>query len=231
MQEHKQKCSAESVANVCRELGFTFGEDVHASLAAYLALVEKWNAAMNLVGPSLWQDTLRTLVVDSFYLADFVGGLRLPEPEVETGFPTVSPSHLECWDLGAGAGLPGIPLRMLWQKGSYTLVEAREKRALFLRTVLAACPLPGVQVFRGRAEQFMPARPPVQLVVSRAFLPWPKVLALVAPYMAPGGLCVFLTREPLPGALPEGWTAEGEKRYSIQRSVRYFWALGTASPQ
>ncbi len=181
-------------------------------LLAYLELVMKWNRVMNLVGPYSWQETMRILLVDSFYLAPFLETLALPDAP-------------RCWDLGAGAGLPGIPLRMVWPKGEYSLVEAREKRAVFLQTVLVACPLLGVHVVRGRAEAFMAGQPPAHLVVSRAFLPWEKVLAMVADHMEPQGYAVFLTLTAVPEALPPGWTVAGEKRYSIGQAIRYFWAL------
>ena len=118
---------------------------------------------MNLVGTRTAEDTFFTLVVDSLHLGRFL------REDVEY---SAAPC---CWDLGSGAGLPGLPLRMIWQEGDYWLVEAREKRALFLSTVLAKYPLPGTHVFRGRAEAFM-AGPPARtadLIVSRAFMPWP----------------------------------------------------------
>ena len=189
-----------------------FTDQALAGLEGYLALLEKWNRVMNLVGPSCWEDMLRILVADSFHLACFLESLSWRDTP-------------ECWDLGAGAGLPGIPLRLFWEQGIYTLVEPREKRALFLRTALAACPLPGVRVFQGRAEAFMPGRPPADLVVSRAFLPWEKVLALIAPHMAPSGRAVFLTLAPAPEALPAPWAVTAQTRYVIAGGDRYFWAL------
>ena len=174
-------------------------------------LLVKWNKVMNLVGPASWQAILTTLIVDSFYLSDFVQKLPLgDEPE--------------CRDLGSGAGLPGIALRMLWQKGRYTLVESREKRALFLRACLAALVLQGVSVFHGRAEKFMADAPRAQLTISRAFLPWEQVLGLVAPFTDTGGICLFLTLAPLPDP-PPGWSALTEARYQVGRDIRYFWAM------
>lgn len=206
------ECTPEAVAEACEKLGFALSEPVSSLLADYLVLLEQWNRVMNLVGPGAWPDILRTLVADSFFLADFLRELPLgPEPE--------------CWDLGAGAGLPGIPLRMIWQRGSYALVESRDKRAGFLQTVLARCPLPGTFAHHGRVETFMPGRPLADLVVSRAFLPWEKVLALVGGRLAPRGIVVFLSLVPLPAVLPPGWTAAGGKEYTVAGQTRYFWGL------
>ena len=203
-------------------------------LYAYLAHLVKWNRVMNLVGPDGWRDIVHTLIVDSAHLALFLESLG-----------HCLPPEAECWDLGAGAGLPGIPLRMLWSGGTYTLVEAREKRALFLQTVLALCGLSQrARVFRGRVERFMPARPPANLVVSRAFMPWEKMLGLVGPHVAPAGLVVFLTLEPAPqeqalAAFEGQWQVEAlypyrlgpldEEQGNSAQTGRFFWALRKTS--
>lgn len=134
-----------ALAQCAREAGVTVPGAVLPGLADYLQLLCRWNRAMNLVGARHWRDAMQRLVADSFHLADFLDGLPLPEEPL-------------CWDLGSGAGLPAIPLRMVWRRGTCWLVEAREKRALFLSTVLARVPLPGTRVFRGRVEHFSPNR-------------------------------------------------------------------------
>jgi len=210
-------CTPESIREKCETLGFLLSDAPLAALSSYLTLLVKWNKVMNLVGPSDWENILSSLVIDSLHLADFIRTLPLPE-------------HPECRDLGAGAGLPGLPLRMIWQKGSYTLVEAREKRALFLRSCLAAIPLSGVFTYHGRAETFMASAPHAHLTVSRAFLPWDRLLALVSPYTDKGSFCIFLALNPLPPSLPEQWRPFEEKRYSVYNTNRYFWALQKTAP-
>jgi 16S rRNA (guanine527-N7)-methyltransferase len=155
--------------------------------------------------------------VDSLHLAAFLPGLGLPEEP-------------ECWDLGAGAGLPGIPLRVLWQDGRYTMVESREKRALFLRAALAALDLPRTAAVRARVEEFFRTAPPADCILSRAFMPWPELLALVAGRLAPGGRVVLLTREPMAGDAPAGggWAVSGRFRYAVGGQNRYFIALERA---
>ena len=187
-------------------------DDAVEGIRVYLEFLMKWNKAMNLVGATTWEKALDDLVLDSVYLAAFVQTLPVPE-------------HPVCWDIGAGAGLPGIPLRILWRQGLYTMVEAREKRALFMRTVLAALPLPGTFVFAGRVENFFGKGPAADMVVSRAFMPWEKMLALIAPHLAPCGKMVFLMLEPAPSTLPAGWRVVGSKGYTAGGKQRYFWCL------
>ncbi len=183
-------------------------------LAGYLELLMQWNKVMNLVGPTTWQEIFRTLVVDSIHLATFLKEI----------VPQEAP---HCWDLGAGAGLPGVVLRMIWQKGGYYLIEAREKRALFLSAVLAYFPLRGVRVFRGRAERFMsaPDTGKADLIVSRAFMPWPKVLDLVRPHIAPDGQVVFLLRENLDEFPCPGWRRTAWFKYQVNGQSRFFSSL------
>jgi 16S rRNA (guanine527-N7)-methyltransferase len=204
-------------------------------------MLGKWRRVVNLVGPEDWRDILEKLVVDSFHLASFLDGLPLP-PDAA------------CLDLGAGAGLPGLPLRMIRKDGRHVLVEAREKRAMFLRAFLAANPLPGTVVYHGRAQDRLREAEKeggAAFILSRAFMPWEKVLELAGPHMRSRGFCVFLSSAPLPskfpptlcGTLPRtpppepagggretgrtagGWTASAEAGYTVDNSTRYFWAL------
>ncbi len=201
------------VTSLARECGFNLSEDAAETLAGYLGLLMQWNRAMNLVGTSTWEQTFRELVPDSLHLARFLDTLDLPDAP-------------RCRDLGAGAGLPGIPLRAVWHKGDYLMVEAREKRALFLSTVLARRPLPGTRVFRGRAET-LPNGPSerADLILGRAFMPWPALLELARDHLTPGGCAVLLLNRPLDPGLLEGWKLAAEYRYTVARHDRAFAAV------
>ena len=206
--------SLSALARCAREAGVTVPEAALPGLAEYLQLLCRWNKAMNLVGAHHWRDAMQRLVADSFHLATFLDGLPLPEDPL-------------CWDLGSGAGLPAIPLRMAWQRGTCWLVEAREKRALFLSTVLARVPLPGTHVFRGRVEHFFPKQArKADCITSRAFMPWPQLLELVAPHLADDGIGVSRAREEPPAAGDiDGWELVGSFAYTADNVHRWFWAL------
>ena len=192
--------------------GFSFPDECLANLSIYLHQLMKWNKAMNLVGTNSWEKTLDTLVLDSFHLADFFCSIDLAAD------PTT-------FDLGAGAGLPGIPLRMVWSKGTYTLVEVREKRALFMKTVLASLNLERVRVFQGRAEDFFASETPADRIISRAFMPWQDMLAFIADALAPEGQVVFLTLSPAPEKIPVPWRLVAQKAYWVDKTQRHFWCL------
>lgn len=187
-------------------------------IAGFTDLLAKWNARTNLVGPRTKADIAQTLFLDSLHLARFLKELPLPTAPLET------------WDLGAGAGIPGIPLRLVWDAGDYFLVEVREKRVLFLRTALALLKPARTMVHSGRAEQFMKIRSkagkPADIILSRAFMPWPELLPFAGPYLATNGRLIILANTPAPEKdFPEDWKLEASRHYSVLEKDRYFWVL------
>lgn len=196
-------------------------EEQARSLRVYTELLEKWNRKTNLVGPRTSHAIFHTLVADSLHLAAFLSSASLPE-------------NPETWDLGSGAGLPGIPLRIFWQQGIYALVEAREKRALFLQTVLAHLKLARTQVWQMDACHFMRKRTgggkPADLIISRAFLPWQELLPFAAPFLNASGRLIVLSLEAFPPELPSSWTCERSHAYAAAGRMRYFWMLRTGIP-
>lgn len=212
--------SKDALQACCRELGFDLSLQALDGLFVYLDMLCSWNRVMNLTGGRTWRDVLTGLAADSFHLARFFDSLPLP----------VAPDgRLDAADLGAGAGLPGIPLRLVWQKGRYTMVEAREKRALFISSVLARLSLPRTEVCRGRVEDFFAGRgEALGLIVSRAFMPWRELLSLAAPHLRADGVIVMLASQAPPEALPGGWVQTGAREYTTCGRQRWFWAFTPA---
>jgi len=201
------------VAEAAQELGRALDEAQAAALATYLGLLEKWNAKTNLVGPRTWRAMLAELVADSWHLADLLSGLDLP-PDVVT------------LDFGAGAGIPGVPLRVFWQAGSYVLVEPRTKRVAFLRQCLAMMRLPRTEVFEGRAEAL---RREADICLSRAFQPWREFLGTAGRH-ARGGeppLAVVFSNEAAPdGPVPHGYGLALARAYPSRGRTGYIWIFG-----
>ena len=204
-----QMPTPERVAALCSDNQTPVDSQVAEQLCVYLELLVKWNSRCNLVGPYPWPKILQELVLDSWHLAGFIAQLDLPAAPVSL-------------DLGAGAGLPGIPLRVLWQHGSYWLVELREKRTIFLDYALTRLKLPETRVLRMDAGLALAEHAPVHLVLSRAFMPWPQLLELVGPHLADKGCLVCMSNDPTPKDLPPTWQAIGELRYTAAGKSRFF---------
>ncbi len=197
-----------------------FTPSIRNQFALYLNLLMKWNKAMNLVGARDWQTALLNLMADSFYLDQFIADLSLPpDPEI--------------WDLGSGAGLPGIPLRIIRQTGVYRMVEAREKRALFIANALALLKLPDTFAHQARVEIFFqnpPGAKKAQMIISRAFKPWLEVLALTRPHLARRGLTLIMSNGHEEKSAPRGWRSAGAMAYELAASPRMFQAFEAVEP-
>lgn len=189
-------------------------------LGHYVDLLCTWNGAVNLTGGRNRTDILKHLVPDSFHLAIF-----LHSPALERAAGDARSNGPRIWDLGAGGGLPGIPLRMVWERGEYTLVEVREKRALFLANALAILGLVRTSVFRGPAEQLFAEQPHgADWILSRAFMPWQKLLAFCRPALRPRGVAIVFATKAC-GDLPAPWRLLAEAAYTVGTSQRWLWAL------
>jgi 16S rRNA (guanine527-N7)-methyltransferase len=209
------------VLRIAQRAGGRLDEAQADKLARYLGLLMRWNRKLNLVGPSHWREVLETLVPDSFHLPGFLDELGLPAGPL-------------CLDFGAGAGLPGIPLRILRDAGEHHLVEPREKRAVFLQRITAELGLQRTFVHRTRVQGLDPALASADAVMAKAFLPWPQYAALAREWVRPGGAVIVLASHPAPDAQKLAAQAPGlalvrESSYRARGERRYFWGLTPAS--
>jgi len=115
-----------------------------------------------------------------------------------------------CLDVGAGGGLPGIPLAIAFPGLSVTLLEATGKKAAFLHETVAALELSNVSVVAARAEEAgrdPSHRDAYDLVVARALAPLDVALEWCLPFVKTGGVLVLPRGNDLPEQLPAGWIA------------------------
>jgi len=192
--------------------GFELSPDQLQGLKIYLQLLVKWNRAVNLVGYSHWHDILHNLVLDSFHLERFLSRT----------VPMEAPRSL---DLGAGAGLPGIPLRLVWKKGAYYLVEIRSKRAVFMRQAVQAMGLADTYVINRKARELGPDLLPADLIISRAFMPLDGLLPLAGSMLRPQGQLIIMANEDIGGRRIDGFRLLREEAYPAGGRTRWFWAL------
>lgn len=103
----------------------------------------------------------------------------------------VPPGGNELLDLGAGAGIPGIPLRIVEPRIRLTLLEARRKRHSFLSNVVRELGLTDVRVLLGRAEALLETEPRLigafDLVVLRAAGPLEAMIPVSLRFLKSGG--------------------------------------------
>ena len=146
------------------------GEQVER-LTAYLELLEKWQARINLVGAATLEDAWRRHILDSAQLRR-----HLP-----SGAPVIA-------DLGSGAGFPGLVLAILGA-GPVHLIESDGRKAAFLneaRRITGA----DATVHPVRIESY--SGPRADAVVSRALAPLARLLDYAERVAKPGGKALFL---------------------------------------
>jgi 16S rRNA (guanine527-N7)-methyltransferase len=90
-------------------------------------------------------------------------------------------------DVGSGGGSPGIPLAATLPDCDVTLLEAQERKAVFLERVAPA--FPNVRVVRGRAEEQATDR--YGVAVARALASPPVAAEWCLPLVRPGGAVVL----------------------------------------
>ncbi len=111
-------------------------------------------------------------------------------------------------DVGAGAGFPGIPLKMVCPAVRLTLVEATGKKVTFLEHMVERLALQRVTAIHARAENLAhePAhRGSYDLALARAVAELPVVAEYTLPFCKVGGWLIAQKGE---AGAAEAWGAE-----------------------
>jgi 16S rRNA (guanine527-N7)-methyltransferase len=175
-------------------------------LLAYQAELLRWNARVNLTAITDPVEAVEKHLLDSLAVLPEVRGAG------------------DLLDLGAGAGLPGIPLAVALPDLEATLVDAVEKKVAFMKVGAVKA---GVERrvravhcrVQGRPDE--ERLPRASVVISRAFMEVGSFLGLGRRYLAPGGkVVVMLGRAPEDEALARaGQGAQlalgGVRRYAL----------------
>ncbi len=161
-----------------------------ASIQVHLDLLLRWNQHMNLTALR----TAEEIVPRHFGESLFAAHTLLPRT-----------STTDVFDVGSGAGFPGLPLKYWAPQLRLTLIEGHGKKATFLREVGRALHLPDYSVLNARAEAVTQS---ASLVTMRAVEKFEHALTSAAKLVAPGGsLALLIGESQHPRALsllPEG---------------------------
>jgi 16S rRNA (guanine527-N7)-methyltransferase len=158
-----------------------------SQLAAYLDLLLRWNARVNLTAVRDIKSIVTRHFGEALWTADrlFTGpSLRAATVGAGTGAPSsndlalaVAAHQLIVADVGSGAGFPGLPLKIFAPAIRLTLIESQNKKATFLKEVIRTLGLDDVDVYTGRAEQYGKR---ASLVTLRAVEKFDAVLPVAA---------------------------------------------------
>jgi 16S rRNA (guanine527-N7)-methyltransferase len=160
-----------------RELGVTLTDEHLASFeTCYRELVD-WNRRFNLTAITDWEGVLVRHFLDSLSCL-----MALPRADLAAGARVI--------DVGAGAGFPGLALKIVCPGMRLTLLEATRKKVAFLEHISRVLELTGVEVVHGRAEQAgrdPSCREQFDWAVARAVAEMPTLVEYLLPLVRVGG--------------------------------------------
>ncbi len=136
-----------------------------------------WNRRMNLTAITDYEEVQVKHFLDSLTIT-----LALGQPADRTSLGII--------DVGSGAGLPGLPLKILLPESRLVLLEATAKKATFLHYLKDKLGLENVEIVTGRAEEVAHKseyRESFDAVLSRAVAPLATLVELTLPFCAIGG--------------------------------------------
>jgi 16S rRNA (guanine527-N7)-methyltransferase len=174
----------------CAALGIALDSRQETQLLDYLELLHKWNGAYNLTAVRDPEKMVTRHLLDSLAVAGHLQGDRVV-------------------DVGTGAGLPGIPLAIVYPQRGFSLLDSNGKKTRFLFQVKTALGLDNMQVHHERVESFRPSEP-YDAVLSRAFASLADMVAGCRHLLADNGRFFAMK-----GTYPEQELADLDPAYEV----------------
>lgn len=162
------------------EHGITLTDKQKKQFETYFRLLVEWNEKINL-----------TAITDKegVYLKHFFDSIA----PILQGYIDNSP--LSILDIGAGAGFPSIPMKILYPEIDITIIDSLNKRINFLNILANELELSGVHFFHGRAEDFgqdKVFRAKFDIVTARAVARMQVLAELTIPFLKINGRLIAL---------------------------------------
>ena len=180
------------LAGAAEEIGITLADHEIDLLVAYSRELFLWNEKMSLVSLKSPLDIIKHLI-DSL-----------------TPVHLIKDSHSRLLDIGTGAGLPGIPLKITMESLHVTLLDASRKKTSFLKSVTRTLGLQDISVINSRADSLMHEkayRGSFDIVISRAAFKIPYFLTVGASFLSDGGILIAMKGKQADDELAQGAVA------------------------
>lgn len=162
----------------CRSVNLEFDEEKYSQFVEYKKLIQEWNEKINLTAITDDEGVMKKHFIDSIKVFNFEGLL-----------------DAQCViDIGTGAGLPGIPMKIVRPNMKVVLLDSLMKRVNFLNEVIAKLGLDDIKAIHGRAEDYGKAeyRECFDVAVSRAVANMTLLTELCMPFVKVGGYFVAM---------------------------------------
>lgn len=170
------------------ELGVALDGKTTDRLAAYAALLDKWNRVYNLTAIREEAKLVTHHLLDSLAILP-----HLPQGRM--------------LDVGSGGGLPGLPVAIVQTGRQVTLLDSNQKKGTFLKQAVMELELGNADVAVQRIEDHRPHHA-YDAVISRAFSDLADFVNLAGPSVADEGALIAMKgvhpHEEI-SRLPAGW--------------------------
>ncbi|MGV3354928.1 16S rRNA (guanine(527)-N(7))-methyltransferase RsmG [Streptococcus orisratti] len=162
------------------EQGFTLSDLQKNQFERYFELLIEWNKKINLTAITEKEEVYLKHFYDS--LAPVLQGHIKNEP-------------VRLLDIGAGAGFPSLPMKILCPELEVTIIDSLNKRINFLTLLAGELGLDRVHFYHGRAEDFgqdKTFRATFDIVTARAVARMQVLSELTIPFLTIGGRLIAL---------------------------------------
>ena len=191
------------------DLGFPLTDRQKEQYERYFELLIEWNEKINLTAITDKDEVYLKHFYDS--IAPILQGLIENQP-------------IRLLDIGAGAGFPSLPMKILFPELDVTIIDSLNKRINFLHLLAEELGLSGVHFYHGRAEDFAQDkafRAQFDLVTARAVARMQVLSELTIPYLKVGGQLLALKASNAPEELEEAKNALNILFSKVENNLQY----------
>ncbi|AYF94075.1 MULTISPECIES: 16S rRNA (guanine(527)-N(7))-methyltransferase RsmG [Streptococcus] len=191
------------------DLGFPLTDRQKEQYERYFELLVEWNEKINLTAITDKDEVYLKHFYDS--IAPILQGLIENQP-------------IRLLDIGAGAGFPSLPMKILFPELDVTIIDSLNKRINFLHLLAEELGLSGVHFYHGRAEDFAQDkafRAQFDLVTARAVARMQVLSELTIPYLKVGGRLLALKASNAPEELEEAKNALNILFSKVENNLQY----------
>ena len=178
----------ERLRELCLLNGIELKDEHLEKFEKYKELLKKWGKKINLTS------ILSDREIEEKHFFDSLLGLKAFETY---GF---NPEGKSFCDVGSGAGFPGVPLAIVLESSTFTLIESRHKKCVFLEQLKRELGLSNVKVSCSRIEEH---EGDYDMLLMRA-VEDPKGAVEITEHLLKRGatLCIYRGKEEFKGELP-----------------------------